>query len=426
MAQDRESSMTVELPEVLTRNGWALEIHDDEGMRRVPLLEGRTVVGSSTKADLRVIDDTVSSRHCAFVVDGRGVAVEDLTSRNGTFVGSARVREAWTLAGAVVTLGRSTLLVAREEDEEGDAALLDVRPLAGIVGQSIPMRRVAASVRRFARYSAPVLVAGETGTGKELIARALHQEGPRAGRPFVVINVAALPRELVESELFGHERGSFTGATGRRAGAFAEAEGGTLFLDEIGELPLDAQPKLLRALDGYEVRRVGSSGSGARANVRVVAASHVPLEERVESGSFRRDLFHRLEVLVVRVPPLRERPGDVSALARRILADARTEVGPRALTSCAVSRLTAHEWPGNVRELRNVLLRAADHAGEQAMIDGNMVERALRPRGPALARLALTPENARAFFARHQNNLSAAARAAGYPRTTFRKLLHGG
>src|SRR6185436_14942739 len=141
---------------------------------------------------------------------------------------------------------------------------------------------------------------------KELIARALHTEGPRSEAPFVALNVAALPRELVESELFGHERGAFTGAVSKRAGAFAEAEGGTLFLDEIGELPIDAQPKLLRALDGYEVRRVGAAGSGKRANVRVVAATHVPLEERVATGRFRRDLFHRLEVFVIDVPPLRE------------------------------------------------------------------------------------------------------------------------
>src|SRR5262249_15882330 len=145
---------------------------------------------------------------------------------------------------------------------------------------------------------APVLIAGETGVGKELVARALHVEGGRADGPFVAINVAALPRELVESELFGHERGAFTGAVAKRAGAFAEASGGTLFLDEIGELPTDAQPKLLRALDGYEVRRIGAPGSGQRSDARVVAATHVPLFEQVQLGRFRRDLYHRLEVFV--------------------------------------------------------------------------------------------------------------------------------
>ena len=147
-------------------------------------------------------------------------------------------------------------------------------------------------------------------------------QGPRAAEPFVAINVAALPRELVESELFGHERGAFTGAVTRRVGAFTEAEGGTLFLDEIGELPIDAQPKLLRALDGYEVRRVGAPGSGRRANARVVVATHVALQDNVARGAFRRDLFHRLEVFVVDVPPLRERPGDVLPIARMLLGAA--------------------------------------------------------------------------------------------------------
>ena len=194
------------------------------------------------------------------------------------------------------------------------------------------MRRLADQVRRLALHALPVLVAGESGVGKELIARAIHQQGPRRSYPFVAINVTALPRELVESELFGHERGSFTGAHARRLGAFAESEGGTLFLDEVGDLPIDAQPKLLRALDGYEVRRVGASGSGKRADVRVLAATHAPLEQRVAAGHFRRDLFHRLECFVVRVPPLRERPGDIAAIARELLRQIAPQVGKRTLT----------------------------------------------------------------------------------------------
>src|SRR5271156_3983666 len=171
------------------------------------------------------------------------------------------------------------------------------------------MRRLADQVRRLAQHALPVLIAGESGTGKELIARALHQEGPRREKPFVAINVTALPRELVESELFGHERGAFTGAHARRLGAFAEAEAGTLFLDEVGDLPLDAQPKLLRALDGYEVRRIGATGRGRVGDVRIVAATNRLLARRVEEGDFRRDLFHRLSVFTVTLPPLRERRG---------------------------------------------------------------------------------------------------------------------
>jgi two-component system nitrogen regulation response regulator GlnG len=285
------------------------------------------------------------------------------------------------------------------------------------------MRRVAAQVRRLARHSAPVLVAGESGTGKELIARSLHLEGPRAGAAFVPVNVAALPRELVETEMFGHERGAFTGAVASRAGAFAEADGGTLFLDEIGDLPMDAQPKLLRALDGYEVRRVGGS-TVRRANVRVVAATHVPLEARVAAGEFRRDLFHRLEVFVIEVPPLRARRGDVAPIARRLLESMEGELGCRSLSSAAIARLSSHDWPGNVRELRNVLYRACDAAGQGASIEASHVERGLRAKEGSSRRI-VTPSLARSILRENDNNLSAAARAAGCPRTTFRKLLKG-
>jgi len=285
------------------------------------------------------------------------------------------------------------------------------------------MRRVAREARRLAGLSEPVLVTGETGTGKELVARALHLEGSRRDGPFVAVNVAALPRELVESELFGHERGAFTGAVGRRPGAFAEADEGTLFLDEIGELPLEAQPKLLHALDGYEVRSVGGSGSGRAFRVRLVAATHVAIAQRVTEGLFRRDLYHRLEVFVLDVPPLRSRRGDIAPIASRILARERERDGGvrRTLTPSALARLTAHDWPGNVRELRNVLLRAAHAAGTSEAITANDVERGMRTR--VSARRALTPGLARALLRDHEGNLSAAARAAGVPRTTFRKLV---
>jgi two-component system nitrogen regulation response regulator GlnG len=257
--------------------------------------------------------------------------------------------------------------------------------------------------------------------GKELVARALHSEGPRAAGPFVAMNVAALPRELVESELFGHERGAFTGAVSRRAGAFNEAESGTLFLDEIGELPVDAQPKLLRALDGYEVRRVGAAGSGARASARVIVATHQALADSVERGAFRRDLFHRLEVFVVDVPPLRARPGDILPIARMVLSRLESEIGRRDLTPAAVAQLAAHDWPGNVRELRNVLCRAADLARAARWLDAAVIDRALRK--PKAQAVELTVETAKECLARHGGNVSAAARDAGLPRTTFRKLI---
>ncbi len=403
--------------------GWGVEVQDEQGARHVPLAAAKLVFGTSAGADVCLCDPTVSARHCALSVLGGGVAIEDLGSRNGTFVGSARVREAWGCAGTAISVGRSTLVILARNDAEPAQPPGD--PLPGIAGASIAMRRLADQVRRLARHALPVLIAGESGTGKELVARAIHEEGPRRLRPFVAMNVTALPRDLVESELFGHERGAFTGAHARRAGAFADADGGTLFLDEVGDLPLEAQPKLLRALDGYEVRRVGASGGGARADVRVVAATHAPLEQRVMAGQFRRDLFHRLECFVVQVPPLRERRGDIAPIARELLSQLAPQVGARKLTPAAVARLAAHDWPGNVRELRNVLCRAADATARGAAVDVDDIDRASYRRPSSSAARSVTPQAAHALLDEHAGNLSAAARAAGMPRTSFRKLLRG-
>jgi DNA-binding NtrC family response regulator len=421
------SSTTLEIAAIASgppSAGWLVEVQDESGARRVPLGSEKRVFGTSVGADVAIDDPTVSSRHCALSVLGGGVAIEDVGSRNGTFVGGARVREAWACAGTAITIGRSTLVVLAQDSSE--PAQLPGEPLPGVTGSSIVMRRLADQVRRLAAHSLPVLVAGESGAGKELVARAIHEEGPRRSRPFVALNVTALPRDLVESELFGHERGAFTGAHARRAGAFADADGGTLFLDEVGDLPLDAQPKLLRALDGYEVRRVGASGAGARADVRVVAATHAPLEQRVMAGQFRRDLFHRLECFVVHVPPLRERRGDVAPIARELLSQVADQVGPRTLTPAALARLASHDWPGNVRELRNALCRAADATARGGNIDARDIDRALRRRSATTAAPSVTPRAARALLDEQGGNLSAAARAAGMPRTSFRKLLRLG
>jgi len=310
---DRQSQSTIEIACFDRTHAWCIDIQDDAGGRRVPLGEGRVVVGTSSRADIVIEDPTVSSFHCALIVVSGGIGIEDLESKNGTYVGGARVRDARAGLGTCIVMGHSSIVVGAlfptdPEEEE------DIAPLPGIAGGSTAMRRVAAAVRRFAQHALPVLVTGESGTGKELVSRALHLEGPRREMPFVAINVAALPRELVESELFGHERGAFTGAVTRRVGAFTEAEGGTLFLDEIGDLPIDAQPKLLRALDGHEVRRVGTTGAGKKPSARIVAATNVGLQERVAEDGFRLDLFHRLNVFVVAIPPLRARRGDIGPI----------------------------------------------------------------------------------------------------------------
>jgi DNA-binding NtrC family response regulator len=422
---DRPSGGTLEIAVFHRTHSWAAEIQDDAGTRRVMLTKPRIVFGSSPDADVVVADATVSGKHLALGVAPGGVLVQDLGSKNGTFVGGARVKEARGDAGTTVLLGRSTMtLRAVKPEDEGDE---ESEPLEGIAGGSLAMRRIAARVRRFAANALPVLVTGETGTGKELVARALHTEGPRAQGPFVALNVASLPRELVESELFGHERGAFTGAVSRRLGAFMEADRGTLFLDEIGDLPLDAQPKLLRALDGYEVRRVGATGRGRVGDVRIVAATNRLLAKRVEEGEFRRDLFHRLSVFAVSLPPLRERRGDIGPIARAILARAPDGLAPRALTTRALARLMAHEWSGNVRELRAVLYRAGDHArgsGASRLIDLDDVESALEVEDEG-TKLTLDEGEANALLAEHRGNVTQAARAAGMPRSTFRKRLRG-
>src|SRR5690348_15344071 len=224
-----------------------------------------------------------------------------------------------------------------------------------ILGQAPAMQEVFRAIGRLSQSTATVLITGESGTGKELVARALHRHSPRAAGPFVAINTAAIPKDLLESELFGHERGAFTGAQTVRRGRFEQAEGGTLFLDEIGDMPLDLQVRLLRVLADGEYYRVGGHAV-QRATVRIIAATHRDLEERVRQGTFREDLWHRLNVVRLRLPALRERPGDIAALARHFLRKSARElaVEPKALADTAMQALVAFPFPGNVRQLENV------------------------------------------------------------------------
>jgi two-component system nitrogen regulation response regulator GlnG len=264
----------------------------------------------------------------------------------------------------VQSLGRTaSLRAAVEETHEPE-----VTPAAfGLVGRSVAMREVYKRIGRAAPTDLPVLIEGESGTGKELVARALHSASPRASGPFVAVNLAALPAELVESELYGHERGAFTGATASRRGQFELAEGGTLLLDEIGELPLELQPKLLRALQEGEIARVG--GRSTRVDVRIVAATNIDLARAVAAGRFRADLYYRLRVLPLSLPPLRERAEDVPLLAAHILLREAPRLRGRAmrLSSAAMERLVRHPWPGNVRELENVLRAALVAAADDVI-----------------------------------------------------------
>jgi len=309
-------------------------------------LEHATVIGSGEGVDVRVDDPCVSRRHCVIEPTEERVLVRDLASTNGTLLNGVRVPTAELRPGLVLTIGTTRLRVA-----------MDTKADAEIVGESPPMQRMRAEIARLAVVPLPVLVLGETGTGKELVARALHDQSGRRGH-FVAVNCGSLPKDLIESEMFGHERGAFTGAETRRKGFFQEADGGTLFLDEIGELPESLQTRLLRVLENGVVRPVGSTRELV-VNVRVVAATHVDLERAVMVGRFRSDLYYRLNASSVRIPPLRARRVDIPLLVQRILAD-EAALGHRCRVSGeAMAALMEHSWPGNVRELKNVLRRAA-------------------------------------------------------------------
>jgi DNA-binding NtrC family response regulator len=325
----------------------------DRGVRaRIARGSGR--VGSGKTNALAMTDPSVSRVHCEIEVRADGVALRDLGSTNGTFVDGRRIRDVDVGHGTLVSVGGSTFRV-----DVGDApAFVEVSTgssFQSLLGASAAMRRIYALLEKAAASDATVLVTGETGTGKELVAQALHEASPRAAGPFVTVDCGAIPESLIESELFGHTRGAFTGASSDRKGAFEEAEGGTVFFDEIGELPLTMQPKLLRALESRQVRRVGSN-QARRVDVRVVAATHRALARSVNDGTFREDLFYRLAVIEVELPPLRARREDIPALAAHFVerfSGAATPVPPEVL-----STLMTRAWPGNVRELRNLIERS--------------------------------------------------------------------
>jgi len=380
---------------------------------------GSLVIGSGPAAELRVIDRSVSAIHCALVVENGRLVVRDLGSRNGVFVGGAKIDRAELGAGSSFVVGK-VVLTCRPGGARIPGDDLVVAPLPGFSGTSLAARRVTHDVRRVANVKGPVLLRGETGTGKDVLARAMHGVGPRRSGPFVPLNVATLPRELADAELFGHERGAYTGAHGAREGAFAQAHGGTLFLDEIAELSLDLQVKLLRVLEDGEVRPIGGR-LRRKVDVRVLSATWAPLHQRVAEGRFRQDLYQRLAVFVIDVPPLRERRSDLPILVEQFLREIAPEVGARELSAGALAKLSAYGWPGNVRELRNVLYRAAI-AGQGPTLGTKEIAESLEvSAGPH--RVSVSAEQAHAVVASHGGNVSAAARHLGVARSTFRGLL---
>jgi len=318
-------------------------------------------IGSMEDNDVVLGDDTVSRYHCRITQEDNGYILLDQRSTNGTFVNKVRIREAFLKPGSIVSVGQSQLRFnAREEEVEIVPSRAD--RIGGLIGGNARMREIYSIIEKIAPTATTVVIDGETGTGKEVVAQAIHSLSPRSRNDLVVFDCGAVPPNLIESELFGHEKGSFTGAVMTRQGLFEQADGGTLFLDELGELPIDLQPKLLRALEQREVRRVGSA-KASKVDVRIIAATNRNLEDEVRAGRFRQDLFYRLSVVRLHLPSLRDRADDIPLLIQHFLDNGAFNRKPNAPSVRGVARdavvaLQHYPWPGNVRELVNVVERA--------------------------------------------------------------------
>ncbi|HEY3667047.1 MAG TPA: sigma 54-interacting transcriptional regulator [Polyangiaceae bacterium] len=390
-------------------------------------------IGTAPSNELPLRDRTVSRFHCEVRI-ARGVAqLIDSGSTNGTFVDGVRVRDAELSAGCKIRLGATVLLVSAS----GERALVELSPrhrFGGVLGVSVEMRRLYAILEKIAPTDTTVLIQGETGCGKELVARAIHDTSPRAQQPFVVVDCGAIAENLIESELFGHVRGAFSGAVSDRRGLFEEANGGTLFLDEIGELPPALQPKLLRVLEGFEVRRVGSNSS-KRVDVRIVAATNRPLAESVNAGTFREDLYYRIAVVELLLPPLRARRDDIPLLAQHFFR--RYAGDNESLPEDLVASLASRAWPGNVRELRNFIERSVslgfkppvENSGlAQGVAHATRLEDVVPTHLPLKdARVAWTEQfeilYVKALLEKTAGNVTRAAELAGVNRRSLQRLI---
>jgi DNA-binding NtrC family response regulator len=405
--------------------------------RSFAMTNAMATAGRHATNDLVLEDPRVSATHLELRRRADRVHVRDAGSTNGTWLGPHRVTEIELASGGEITVGDTKLRL----DMDGGAEPSPMSPeesFGDLVGESPPMRELFATLARIAPKNIGLLVQGETGTGKEEVARAIHARSPRADKPFVVIDATALPETLAESLLFGHERGAFTGATDRRVGLFEAAHSGTVFLDEIGELPPALQAKFLRVLERQEFTRVGGNVP-IRVDVRVIAATHRDLRNEIETQRFREDLYFRLAQLRVVIPPLRDRLEDIPILCRKLLASI---AGDRDLLieQAALVHLAAQPWPGNVRELRNVLARAAalctegvikrvDVAGEGFGFRGTREERAaldlsgkfVESKERAVSRFESAYLSA--LMKRCNGNLSMASREADLARHHLRDLL---
>ncbi len=427
----------------------------DEGKSQT-LLKGRLRIGTAQDNDLRLTDPVISRHHLEFQILDQGYLVLDLQSTNGTFYRGARIKEALVGQGAEIRVGSTVLRL--EKSEELSSVVNDKQGFGGLIGTSPKMQQIFGILNAVAPTDATVLLQGETGTGKEVVAEEIHRNSPRKDRLFSVVDCGAMPASLIESELFGHERGAFTGAIDERIGVFERTRGGTVFLDEISELPLELQTRLLRVLDRRTIKRVGSNVM-RNVDVRLIAATNRDLHQEVKENRFRQDLYYRLAVVRVILPPLRERHDDIRLLVQHFLWQAGCVNPSEVLTEDLLQVLYSRRWPGNVRELRNVIERAT------VLVDGGDMKAALEestankpPPHPQEEAIFIEPDSCpvipqennfnmqeclekdyktgkdlligcfeRIYFekmvARHGLNISRIARASGVDRHLVRKLL---
>jgi len=346
----------------------------DKGLE-VDIEKTRCSGGRSIINELVLNDKAVSGTHFEIAARDDGYRLRDLNSRNGLYVGELRIREVYLRPNTTFRLGHTEIQFQPTQDVV-EIELSKRDNFNNVIGTSAAMREIFAQLEKVAPSDLTCMITGETGTGKELIARAIHDASPRAKKPFVVLDCGSIPKNLIESTLFGHEKGSFTGAVGQHRGCFEQADGGTIFLDEIGELDIMLQPKLLRVLEQREIKRVGGDRT-IKVDVRVLAATNRDLRAEVNNGNFREDLYFRLSVVHVELPSLRERIEDIPMIAHQFLRDVASRRGMNlSFGQDAIASMSTHSWPGNVRELRNVVERAA------ALTDGPVITRSDLVFGP--------------------------------------------
>ncbi len=422
--------------------GLSLTFDDDEPS---PIL-----IGQSPACALRLSDPQVSRRHAELEITGDYLRISDLDSTNGTFSCGLQIREALLRGGELLQLGSTVLRVERRMVSSVSESALKTR-FGPVIGSSRPMQRLYPLIERLAATDVPLVIEGETGTGKEALTEAIHEASPRAAQPFVVFDCTTVPTHLMESELFGHERGSFTGAVSSRKGVFEQAHRGTLLIDEIGDLDISLQPKLLRAIERSEIRRVGSERF-VRVNVRVIAATRRNLDQMVQKGQFRDDLFYRLAVGRIELPPLRRRIGDIAVLVRHFWKELGGD--ENAIPQEVLHRWLDAPWPGNIRQLRNAVARelALGELATSSACDGSdandysaetisaaasesqnipdYISEVIAQKLPLpVARLRVVREFEQRYIARvleeHGGNVMRAAKASGIARRYF-QILRGG